>query len=62
LQFSRPTVYCAKRLKLRAKFFGFPPNPHTRPSNKMWCKSLMTSAAVALRESHYRRLRMTAAE
>ena len=62
LQFSRPTVFCAKRLKLLAKISGCPPNLHARPSNKMWCKSLMTSAAVALRGSHYRRLRMTAAE
>ncbi len=37
LQFSRPTVFCAKRLKLLAKISGFPPNLHTRPSNKMWC-------------------------
>ncbi len=62
LQFSRPAVFCAKRLKLLAKISGCPPNLHARPSNKMWCKSLMTSAAVALRGSPYRRLRMTAAE
>jgi len=26
-------------LKLLAKISGFPPNPHTAPSNKMWCNS-----------------------
>ena len=39
LQFSRPTVFWRKRLKLLEKIFGFPPKLHAAPSNKMWCNS-----------------------
>ena len=39
LQFSRPTVFWRKRLKLFAKISGCPPNLHAAPSNKMWCNS-----------------------
>ncbi len=47
LQFCRPTVFCGKRLKLLAKISRFPPNLHTRSSNKMRCKSRFALRAKA---------------